>query len=91
MIASASLVVVENCAKCLWEIRYPGENHSKIQCRSKRYSFSRPIPLHISVFLFFGQVIDDIAGHTLAAASTLVKDVREGIDGSTATKVCAAV
>ncbi|ACI98158.1 MULTISPECIES: 50S ribosomal protein L18 [Rhodospirillales] len=52
----------------------------RVRARIKKYGSGRP---RLSVFRsskhIYAQIIDDTAGHTLAAASSLDKDLREGL------------
>lgn len=63
--------------------------------RVRKKVFGRPsrprLAIYRSLAHIYAQIIDDIAGNTVAAASTLDADVRAKLDGKTKTEEARAV
>jgi large subunit ribosomal protein L18 len=65
---------------------------SRVRRRLKKVSTGRPrLSVHRSSQHIYAQLIDDVKGHTIAAASTLEKDVRSALKSGADKAAAAAV
>jgi len=61
--------------------------HSRVRAKVKGIGSRPRLCVFRSLNHIYAQVIDDAAGHTLAAASTLDPEIRDELDGKTKTGI----